>query len=350
MVTRCCAALATIAWCGVAGAIALSATASQGRADVLRPSGGLSQKICDQLLAPVAFVQDARGRYLLLDRRHHTVYAVDASGQRLSKLVEAGLAEGETLQPAALALAPDGAYAISDAPYRQERLQVFTSGGSQIRAFLRPTMSAPRLALGPVILNGVGTMQFTGDSFFINAPDTGALISELDLNGTPVRQIGLLRATGHEADPNLHLAFNLGIVLRGRDGSFTFVFQTGVPKFRKYNASGELLYERHIEGSHLDSYLQVAPTRWPVRKAGDGTYPIVPPMVRAAALDPQGNLWISLIAPYTYVYDALGNKLRTVQFDGTGGSGPETLTFSQVPGVTRALVLPGCYTYDITGA
>ena len=31
--------------------------------------------------------------------------------------------------------------------------------------------------------------------------------------------------------------------------------------------------------------------------------PLVPAMIRTAAVDPDGNLWISLVAPYTYVYD-----------------------------------------------
>jgi len=68
-------------------------------------------------------------------------------------------------------------------------------------------------------------------------------------------------------------------------------------------------------------------------------------MVRTAALDPAGNLWVSLAAPYTYVYDAYGDKRRTVQFDGTSGSAPVSLTFSRASGSLRALVLPGCYEY-----
>lgn len=314
---------------------------------MLRPTGGLSQRVCDQQLQPVGFVQDSSGRYLILDRRAHTLYSIDRTGERLTRLVEAGLQKGEALQPAALALAPDDAYAITDAPFAQERIQVFTSGGTQIRAFLRQGLTAPRLAFGPVIVNGVGSIQFTGETFVLNTPDTGALISELDLDGNPIRQMGLLRPTGHEADVNVHLALNLGVVLRGADGSTTFVFQTGLPKFRKYDTSGQLIFERHIEGSHVDPYVRAFPTTWPTRKAGDGVYPIVPPTVKTAALDPAGNLWVSLAAPYTYVYDTHGDKIRTVRFDGTGNVSPESLSFSHVPGVTRALVLPGCYVYDI---
>ncbi len=315
--------------------------------ELLRPSGGLSQEACDALTEPIAFVQAPDGRYLLLDRRAHTVYAVDRAGRQLRRLVQAGLEQGETLQPAALSMAADGAWAVSDAQFGQERLQVYTAGGQQIRAFLRPGLTAPRLTMGPVILNGVGSLQFTGDGFLVNEPQTGALVSELDLDGQPVRQIGRLRPTGHESDPNVHLALNLGLPLRAPDGGFYFVFQTGVPKFLRFDATGTLLSERHIEGPQLDPYLQTLPTTWPTRTVGDGTYPIVPPTIRTAAVDSAGRLWISLIAPVTYVYDAAGDQIRRVRFDGTGNQSPVSLTFSHVPGPPRALVLPGCYTYDV---
>jgi hypothetical protein len=97
----------------------------------------------------------------------------------------------------------------------------------------------------------------------------------------------------------------------------------------------------------LDPYVQSLPTTWPTRKAGDGLYPIVPPTIRTAAIDPSGNLWVSLIAPVTYIYDSWGDKRRTIKFDGTGNAAPTSLTFSRASGATRALVLPGCYEYEV---
>ena len=35
-------------------------------------------------------------------------------------------------------------------------------------------------------------------------------------------------------------------------GGFYFVFQAGVPMFRKYDGGGRLVFERHIEGVELD--------------------------------------------------------------------------------------------------
>jgi len=311
----------------------------------LRPVGGLPAHVCGQFRQPTAFVQSAAGRYFILDRRNHTVFSVDQAHTALTTLVKAGMEQGAVLQPGALSLSPDGRFAVSDAPFSQERIQLFFEDGTPLTAFLLPGAAAPRLTIGPLILNGTGSLQLSGQTILINAPESGALVSELNLEGRVVRHIGALRPTGHEDDPQLHLALNVGIPLRTDDGGVIVVFQTGVPLFRKYGADGRLEFERHIEGPHVDGYIQTLPTTWPVRKVGDGTFPIVAPIVRTAALSPEGDLWISLVPPFTYVYDAAGEKTRTVQFDATGAFSPTSLSFSRASGTLRLLAMPGCYEF-----
>ena len=70
--------------------------------------------------------------------------------------------------------------------------------------------------------------------------------------------------------PNVHLALNTGLPLPDPTGGFYFVFVAGVPIFRKYDAKGALLFERHIEGPEMDPYLRTMPTRWPTRRNEDG--------------------------------------------------------------------------------
>jgi len=70
--------------------------------------------------------------------------------------------------------------------------------------------------------------------------------------------------------------------------------------------------------------------------------PIANPLVRTAAVDRLGRLWIALNVPYTYVYDAQGNKVRTVQFDATGPIVTRSLFFADRD---RVLVTPGCYEF-----
>jgi hypothetical protein len=75
----------------------------------------------------------------------------------------------------------------------------------------------------------------------------------------------------------------------------------------------------------------------------DREVPFVQPIVRTAAVDPQGQLWISLIVPYTYVYDTHGDKARTAQFSAAGIMSPTSLFFTRGGHI---LVTPGCYEFD----
>jgi hypothetical protein len=157
------------------------------------------------------------------------------------------------------------------------------------------------------------------------------------------RSFGDLRATGHEQDRDLHLALNSGLVVINPEGGFYFVFVAGIPVFRKYDASGTLIFERHIEGTELDDYMRDRPTTWPRRKTSEGELPIVRPIVRAAAADARGNLWISLSVPYTYVYDRVGDKQRVVQFRAAGLIGPTSLSLTRAG---RIIATPGCFMFD----
>jgi hypothetical protein len=173
----------------------------------------------------------------------------------------------------------------------------------------------------------------------LSEPDTGWLLTEYSLLGAPVRSMGLPRPTGQEADREVHLALNAGLALPGPDGGFYFVFLAGRPAFRKYNAKGDLLFERVIQGREVDPLVASLPERWPRRRVGDRELPLVPPVVRTAGVDPRGRLWVSFVVPFTYVFDADGEKVRTLQFRAAGIIAPSSLSF---PGGNRVLVAPGC--------
>ena len=96
------------------------------------------------------------------------------------------------------------------------------------------------------------------------------LFTEDHIKGRPLRSVGALRATPHDADPQLRLAFNAGLPLPIPGGGFYFVFQAGEPRFRSYDLEGTLLFERSIQGPELDALLQSQPTTWP-RRAGLAT-------------------------------------------------------------------------------
>jgi hypothetical protein len=311
---------------------------------VLRSTGGLPAHIAGSFQRPIGFQQSDAGQYFVFDRRAHAVYTV--ADEAPKKIIEVGAEAGRILDPSAFDIAPsDGSFVIADAPMRQQRIQTFTASGGRIGGFTLQAKEVARITLDTLVLNGVGSIQFTGESILINQPESGALVTELTLYGQPKRSFGLLRATGQEGDPNVHLALNAGLPLIDPAGGFYFVFVAGAPIFRKYDARGTLLFERHVEGPEMDAYLQALPTRWPARRTEDGdVLPLVPPGIRTAGVDRQGRLWISLMQPFTYVYDASGDKIRTLQFKGADMLAPNSLFFTKDG---RILVTPGCYEFKI---
>jgi hypothetical protein len=329
---------------GGAVSVAAAAAPSGVAVDTLRATGALPAHLTGRFMDPVRFAVAADGRYLVLDRRDHTVYVIDRTRDTIEQVLKVGFEPGKLFHPGALSLAGDR-FAVADAPNGYERIQYFSLDGRQVGSFYlderRPL--APRLTIGPLVLNGVGTMQFTGTTFLVSKPESGGLFVEYDLFGRPIRAIGTLRPTGQEADANLHLGLNTGIPLVDPSGGFYFIFQTGRPLIRKYDAQGQLVFERHIEGPELDGQIQSLPTTWPTRDTAAGRLPIVTALVRTAAVDGSGQLWVSLMTPFTYVYDRTGEKVRTVRFQSASGTlSPTSLFFS---GDGRLLVTPGCYEF-----
>lgn len=329
----------------VSAALGLTATAAAQRpaVEVLQSSDALPPHIVGRFGEPAGFEQAPDGTSFVFDRRGHTVYRVDAQRTAATPIVAVGHELGRILRPFGFELG-EGELAVGDAPdVESARIQVFSTSGSRLAAFRLPGRAEARIQLDGVVLNGVGTMRFTASrTIVVSQPETGALITEYDLRGTALRSVGSLRSTGHDQDPQLRLAFNSGLPVPSPDGGFYFVFQTGEPRFRRYDAGGALMYERAIQGAELDPLIAAQPTVWPRRTVRAGVeIPVVRPIVRAAAADGRGRLWISFTVPFAYVYDE-GEKTRTVQFRAAGLSTPTSLSFTRDG---RLLVTPGCYVF-----
>jgi hypothetical protein len=312
-------------------------------AEVLQSIDALPPHIVGGFGDPAAFEQAADGAWFVFDRRGHTVYRVAADRSSAAPIVAIGHELGRILRPFGFELG-DGELAVADAPDASgARVQLFTLSGSRMAAFRLPGPSEARVQLDGVVLNGVGTLRFTpARTIVVNQPESGSLITEFDTRGQPLRTVGALRATAHDGDPQLRLAFNTGLPVPAPDGGFYFVFQTGEPRFRRYDAKGTMLYERAIQGMELDTLLQSQPTTWPRSTVRPGVeIPVVRPVVRAAALDRNGQLWVSFVVPYTFVYRD-GEKVRTVQFRAAGLVTPTSLSFTADG---RLLVTPGCYVF-----
>ena len=327
----------------VVAALALGTTAAAIKPDLLRSTGGVPAHVAGRFREATGFQQAGWGQYFVFDRRGHTVYGVDPDRTSAWEIVKIGSEEGRIIDPTAFAVEPNGTFVVADAPNGRERIQIFSAAGFRIGGFLLPGRVAPRVVLESAVLNGIGSLQYTGTSILLSQPETGALITEYALNGGANRTIGALRHTGHEDDRELHFALNSGIPLADPDGGFAFIFQTGEPVLQKYDRDGRLVFERRIQGREIDPIVAALPTTWPKRKTADGEFPLVRPTVRAAAIDRHGSVWISFVAPYTYVYDRDGDKIRALQFRAAGLVAPNSLFFGAND---RLLVTPGLYEFD----
>lgn len=311
--------------------------------DILQSTGAIPAHIAGRFREPAAFQQSASGQYFVFDRRAHAVFGIDEAQTSSWEVVRIGAEPGRIIVPTAFSVAPDGTFVVADAPGGLERIQLFNVVGFPIGGFFLPGRARARISIDNLVLNGIGTLQYTGQSILMSLPDTGGLVTEYQLHGGANRTFGDLRYTGHEDDRELHLALNSGLPLIDPTGGFFFVFQAGVPVFQKYDASGRLILERHIEGVEIDDFIRTLPTTWLKRRAEDGELPFVRPTVRAAAVDRAGNLWVSLAVPYTYVYGPDGDRIRTVQFRAAGTLAPTALFFGTKG---RLLATPGLYEFD----
>ncbi len=306
-----------------------------------RSIGGLRPHVAGAFDEIAACHLTPSGDYLVFDRRAHAVSTVAVGADVPKKIVQIGHETGRILRPTAFDSAPNGTFVVADSPGNQHRIQFFSDTGSDQGGFTLPGRHAPQITLGDLVLSGIGSLKYTGESVLLSQPDIGALVTEYWLNGATRRTFGQLRQTGQEKDPAVHAALNVGLALLNPAGGYYFVFVSGVPMFRKYDKAGALVFERHVEGLEVDAQLRSLPTTWP--RLAEREFPIVPAAIRTAAVDPAGNLWISLTAPYTYVYDSAGDKRRTLQFRAAGVVAPTSFFFTRDG---RVLITPGCYAFE----
>jgi hypothetical protein len=310
-------------------------------AEILTSVRAIPAHFAGRVRDATGFAQSAYGQYFVFDRRGHAVYGLDEAHESMWSIVEIGAEPGRIIEPTAFAVAADGSFVIADAPRGQGRIQVFTPAGFLAAGFFLPGPVKPRLVMNDAVVSGIGSLQYTGSSILISQPESGALVTEYSRSGTPLRSFGRLRPTGQEADSDVHLALNSGIPLIDPTGGVFFVFQAGMPVIRKYDGSGELMFERQAQGPELDPLIAGLARAWP-RNAD--ALPVVAPSVRAATVDRSGHLWVSFAVPYTYVFDRQGDKVRVVQLRAGGGIvSPSSLVFGPR---NRLLVTPGLLEFD----
>src|SRR5437660_10712692 len=151
--------------------------------DVLQPTGAIPAFIAGRFREAAGFQQSASGQYFVFDRRSHVVFGVDAEQSSAWEIVHIGGEEARIIDPTAFAVEPNGTFVVADAPTGRERIQIFTPAGFRIGGFLLPGRLKARVVFDGSVLNGIGSLQYTGTSILLSQPETGALVAESDLNG-----------------------------------------------------------------------------------------------------------------------------------------------------------------------
>src|SRR5262245_64564525 len=155
--------------------------------DVVSSVDAIPAAVAGRFRDPAGFERSSSGQYFVFDRRSQIVYGVDARGENAWEIVHIGNEPGRILNPFAFAVAANGSFAVADAPGNQERIQIFSPAGFRIGGFTLPGRPRARVVLDGLVLNGIGSLQYTGESIFLSQPDTGSLVSEYSLTGAPVR-------------------------------------------------------------------------------------------------------------------------------------------------------------------
>jgi hypothetical protein len=306
----------------------------------LRSIGGLPAHLAGGFDDISACHLTREGNFVVFDRRAQAVFAAEPGASKPRKIVQIGAEPGRVLRPMAFGSSPDGTFVIADSPAGLARIQFFVYSGSGLGGFTLPGPETPVITLGNTVVSGIASLEYTSPTVLMSLPQNGHLVTEYGSDGRLLRTFGELRRTGQEHDPDVHAALNVGLPLAAPGGGFYYVFVSGVPLFRKYDAAGALVFERHIQGVEVDAFLRTLPTTW--ARAG-GRLPVVPVSVRAAAVDPDGRLWVSLAEPFTYVFDRQGDKIRVVQFRAAGLLAAGSFFFTHD---RRVLVTPGCYAFS----
>jgi len=235
------------------------------RVEILTSLGGLPPHVSGVFEEPTGFQQAPGGDYFVFDRRGHSVYRVPPDRGAAQRIISIGQEDGRVIDPTGFDMAADGRIVVADAPRGRQRIQVFDAAGTRLAGFFLQGQPAARIVMGGMMLNGTGSIQFSGRGLLVSHPESGALITTYSIGGYGMTTIGNLRPSGFEQDRELHLAMNAGFPLADPAGGYYYVFMAGRPAFQKYDALGNLVFERLLQGVEIDSLLASQPTEWPRR-------------------------------------------------------------------------------------
>ena len=162
-------------WISVVAASLFAAPLIALTPDILRPVRAVPPHVAGRFRDVRAFQQSPAGHHYVFDRRAHRVSAIDESFDSAWQIVQIGAEPGRIIGPTAFSTAPDGRFAVADAPEGRPRIQIFHPAGFRESGFTLPDRSRARVASDDMVLSGIASILFTGSSILISQPENGAL-------------------------------------------------------------------------------------------------------------------------------------------------------------------------------
>src|SRR5215472_733024 len=105
---------------------------------VIQSTDAIPAHIAGRFREASGFQQSTSGQYFVFDRRSHVVFGIDSDKSSSWEIVHIGAEAGRIIDPTAFAVAPDGSFAVADAPENRERIQIFTPAGFRTAGFTLP--------------------------------------------------------------------------------------------------------------------------------------------------------------------------------------------------------------------
>ena len=271
------------------------------------------------------------------------LYVLDAAGARVRRIVSAGIGPGELFNPLALALNGDDLIAVADSPNGLDRVQYFASNGLRVGGFYLPL--TPRAATDSVE-RAHRERRFPR----LLGLDVRGQSAGVGRARDRTRRHGPGRSSDGQSPAGWHVTRSRS---RHRDEhrdpascTATAASCSCSRPVCRCSASTAATAGSSSSAISKDRSSTLASWRFP-RSGHRGRRATSPSFRRWCArqrVDAEGRLWISLTVPYTYVYDAAGDKIRTVQFRGVRVLSPSSLYFTSTG---RLLVGPGGYEFEV---
>ena len=278
---------------------------------------------------PAGYGRVPDGPAYVFDRRGHSVHTVNPGDRSVRTLVAIGGEPGRLLEPSAFDVAADGSFAVADAPGGRERIQVFGPAGIRIGGFTRAGRTAARVAIGSLVLSGVGSLVYTGPTVVLSGSDTGWLLTVHAARRAYPQHRPAPRHRPRRRSRTAPRAERRSRAPRWGTAASSSSSSPARRPSAGTSAPGEMMFERVIQGRDLESDpVAVLPQRWPPAPsvcAGGAAGRRQSSAPRLSIRE--GALWVSFVLPFTYVFDADGEKIRTVQFRAAGVVAPSSLTF-----------------------